>query len=244
MKSNILFLFLLIFFFIGQVNAQEIFKNSIKDFTISLKKTADGQFSLNVTKQKKVIFKKSYPILKLYFYNLDTEPEDEMIVVSGQVNNQDTLNMMYVFTFVKNFQLCDSIYLDKYYPEFYKFDFDKNYFIKVYDYEIEKAFPASRNELPFSFYYLNNCLLEYDNENSFEEFEAEINYLVDQIARIKNYFNCDNISLKNDLLRLLACLYTTINNAGMSFDFENYIKKNYPCHDETEFLNKLKSLYE
>jgi hypothetical protein len=244
MKYKFLIAFILSFIISGQIVAQEIFRNSIKNFNISLTKTEANQFLLQISKQKKTIFKKSFPLIKLYFYNLDDHPEDEMIVVSSQVNGNDTLNTLYVYTFEKDFRLCDSIYLDRYYPEFYQFDLDANYFIKVYDYEIEKAFPSTRNDLPFSFYYLNNCLLEYDNENSFEEFEAEINYLVDEIYNLKSELDCFDENQKKDLQRLLACLYTNINNAGMAFDFENFLNKNYLCNDREEFLKKLKSLYE
>ncbi|MGB9664943.1 MAG: hypothetical protein ACPL25_08505 [Ignavibacteria bacterium] len=236
--------FLILIFLFGQTFAQEIFKNSIKNFNISLTKSGESKFILQVSKQKKIIYKKSFPFIKLYFYNLDTQPEDEMIVVSGQIKEKDTLNTLYVYSFEKDFRLCDSIYLDKYYPEFYQFDLDANYFIKIYDHEIEKAFPSSRDELPFSFYYLNDCLLEYDNENSFEEFEAEIDYLVDEIYNLKSNLNCEEKTTKQDLQRLLACLYTNINNAGMAFDFENFLNKNYPCNDREEFLKRLKSLYE
>lgn len=240
-----LFITLFISFFIsGQIFAQEIFKNSIKNFDISLTKTEENKFLLQISKQNKNIYKKTFPLIKLYFYNIDNHPEDEMIVVASQIKNNDTLNIMYIFTFEKDFRLCDSIYLDKYYPEFYQFDFDANYFIKVYDYEIEKTFPSTRTDLPFSFYYLNNCLLEYDNEYSFEEFEAEINYLVDEIYNLRKVIDCQDENHKKDLQRLLACLYTSITNAGMAFDFENFLNKNYICPDKEEFLNKLKSLYE
>lgn len=238
------FFIILLLFLFGQIFAQEIFKNSIKNFNISLTKSGENKFLLQVSKQKKIIFKKTFQLIKLYFYNLDNQPEDEMIVLSSQIKEKDTLNTLYVYSFEKNFRLCDSIYLDRYYPEFYQFDMDANYFIKIYDYEIEKAFPSSREELPFSFYYLNECLLEYDNENSFEEFEAEIDYLVDEIYNLKNNFNCEETFKKQDLQRLLACLYTNLNNAGMAFDFENFLEKNYPCNDREEFLKKLKSLYE
>lgn len=240
-----LFITLFISFFIsGQIFAQEIFKNSIKNFDISLTKTEENKFLLQISKQKKNLYKKTFPLIKLYFYNIDNHPEDEMIVVASHIKNNDTLNIMYIFTFEKDFRLCDSIYLDKYYPEFYQFDFDANYFIKVYDYEIEKTFPSTRTDLPFSFYYLNNCLLEYDNEYSFEEFEAEINYLVDEIYNLRKVIDCQDENHKKDLQRLLACLYTSITNAGMAFDFENFLNKNYICTDKEEFLNKLKSLYE
>lgn len=240
-----LFITLFISFFIsGQIFAQEIFKNSIKNFDISLTKTEENKFLLQISKQKKNLYKKTFPLIKLYFYNIDNHPEDEMIVVASQIKDNDTLNIMYIFTFEKDFRLCDSIYLDKYYPEFYQFDFDANYFIKVYDYEIEKTFPSTRTDLPFSFYYLNNCLLEYDNEYSFEEFEAEINYLVDEIYNLRKVIDCQDENHKKDLQRLLACLYTSITNAGMAFDFENFLNKNYICPDKEEFLNKLKSLYE
>lgn len=240
-----LFITLFISFFIsGQIFAQEIFKNSIKNFDISLTKTEENKFLLQISKQKKNLYKKTFPLIKLYFYNIDNHPEDEMIVVASQIKNNDTLNIMYIFTFEKDFRLCDSIYLDKYYPEFYQFDLDANYFIKVYDYEIEKTFPSTRTDLPFSFYYLNNCLLEYDNEYSFEEFEAEINYLVDEIYNLRKVIDCQDENHKKDLQRLLACLYTSITNAGMAFDFENFLNKNYICPDKEEFLNKLKSLYE
>lgn len=240
-----LFITLFISFFIsGQIFAQEIFKNSIKNFDISLTKTEENKFLLQISKQKKNLYKKTFPLIKLYFYNIDNHPEDEMIVVASHIKNNDTLNIMYIFTFEKDFRLCDSIYLDKYYPEFYQFDFDANYFIKVYDYEIEKTFPSTRTDLPFSFYYLNNCLLEYDNEYSFEEFEAEINYLVDEIYNLRKVIDCQDENHKKDLQRLLACLYTSITNAGMAFDFENFLNKNYICPDKEEFLNKLKSLYE
>ncbi len=244
MKLKFFILFLFAFISFEQNFAQEIFRNSIKNFNISLKKTTENQFLLQISKQKKTIFKKTFPLIKLYFYNLDNHPEDEMIIVSGQIKGKDTLNTMYVYTFEKDFRLCDSIYLDKYYPEFYRFDMDANYFIKIYDYEIEKTFPSSRNDLPFSFYYLNNCLFEYDNENSFEEFEAEINYLVDEIYNLKMVLDCENENQKKDLQRLLACLYTNITNAGMAFDFENFLHKHYTCQDKNEFFNKLKSLYE
>lgn len=240
-----LFITLFISFFIsGQIFAQEIFKNSIKNFDISLTKTEENKFLLQISKQKKNLYKKTFPLIKLYFYNIDNHPEDEMIVVASHIKNNDTLNIMYIFTFEKDFRLCDSIYLDKYYPEFYQFDFDANYFIKVYDYEIEKTFPSTRTDLPFSFYYLNNCLLEYDNEYSFEEFEAEINYLVDEIYNLRKVIDCQDENHKKDLQRLLACLYASITNAGMAFDFENFLNKNYICPDKEEFLNKLKSLYE
>lgn len=242
MKLN--FLTALLIFISGQIFAQEIFNNSIKNFKIVLTKSGDNQFLLQISKQKKIILKKYFPLIKLYFYNLDNQPEDEMILVAGQIKDKDTLNTLYVYSFEKDFRLCDSIYLDKYYPEFYQFDLDANYFIKIYDYEIEKAFPSSRNELPFSFYFLNDCLLEYDNENSFEEFEAEIDYLVDEIYKLKNNFNCEEKNNRQNLQRLLACLYTNINNAGMAFDFDNFLNKNYPCNDREEFLKKLKSLYE
>jgi len=240
-----LFITLFISFFIsGQIFAQEIFKNSIKNFDISLTKTEENKFLLQISKQKKNLYKKTFPLIKLYFYNIDNHPEDEMIVVASHIKNNDTLNIMYIFTFEKDFRLCDSIYLDKYYPEFYQFDFDANYFIKVYDYEIEKTFPSTRTDLPFSFYYLNNCLLEYDNEYSFEEFEAEINYLVDEIYNLRKVIDCQDENHKKDLQRLLACLYTSITNAGMAFDFENFLNKNYICTDKEEFFNRLKSLYE
>lgn len=234
----------LLIFISGQIFAQEIFKNSIKNFNITLTKSGENQFLLQISKQKKIILKKYFPLIKLYFYNLDNQPEDEMIVVASKIKDKDTLNTLYVYSFEKDFRLCDSIYLDRYYPEFYQFDLDANYFIKIYDYEIEKTFPSSRNELPFSFYFLNDCLLEYDNENSFEEFEAEIDYLVDEIYKLKNKIKCEEKIDLQDLHRLLACLYTNINNAGMVFDFENFLNKNYPCNDKEEFLNKLKSLYE
>lgn len=244
MKLKISFLILLLFFFSDQIYAQEIFRNSIKNYNISLTRTGESQYLLQITKQKKTVFKKNFPFIKLYFYNLDTYPEDEMIIVTGHIRDNDTLNTLYVYTFEKEFRFCDSIYLDRYYPEFYQFDMDANYFIKIYDHEIERAFPSTRNDLPFSFYYLNNCLLEFDNENSFEEYEAEINYLVDEIYNLKKNTICEIEEQKRNLQRLLACLYTNIINAGMAFDFDNFLKNNYICSDKEEFLKKLKSLYE
>lgn len=242
MKCKITFSIFLLLIFFGSIYSQEIFKNSIKDFQISLTKKDKDAFNLQVSQKKKVLLNKTYPLVKLYFYNLDDNPEDEMIVLIGRISELDTLHTLYIYTFEKNFRLCDSIYLDKYLPEFYQFDFESNYFIKVYDFEVEKLFPSSRPDLPFSFYYLKKCSLELDNENSFEEYEAEINYLVDEIYEMKRRANCNDERYKRDIQRLLGCLYINLINSSKVFDFENFVHKNYPCDDKEELMKKLVSL--
>lgn len=238
----ILCLFLLINF-VNHLHSQHIFKYSIKNYQITLTKDVDNKFLLEVKQKNKLLLKKISPILRLYFYNLDSQPEDEMILLSALIKGNDTLNTLYVYTFEEKFKFCDSIYLDKYLPEFYQFDFDENFFIKVYDFEIEKLFPSTRKELPFTFFYLNNCLLEFDNTASFEEYEAEINYLVDEIYDLKRNLNCENEKIKNDYQRLLACLYINLINSSKTFDFENFVNKNYPCDDKELFLKKINSLF-
>lgn len=244
MKSKSIFFIFIFSFFYGNNFSQPIFKNSIKDYQITLTKDEKNQFHLNVNLHKKLLLQKNFPVVKLYFYNLDSNPEDEMIVVGTTVLNGDSLNTLYVYTFEDKFKFCDSIELGKYLPEFYQFDFEGNYFIKVYDTEVEKRFPSTRTELPFSFYYLNECLLEFDNQYSFEEFEAEINYLVDEIYDLKKYFKCEDEETKKDFQRLLACLYFDLFNSGKAFDFENFLLKNYPCDDREEFLKKIYSVFE
>jgi hypothetical protein len=244
MKLKTFLVILFLIFASKHIYGQEIFKSSIKNYLITLTKNQKNYLELKVQKQKKVILQKTSPLIKLYFYNLDDNPEDELIVVSSSVHNDDTLNTLLIYTFEDKFKFCDSIFLGRYFPEFYQFDFDQNYFIKVYDYEIEKLFPSRRTELPFSFYYLKDCSLELDNENSFEEFEAEIDFLVDAISELKSEMNCDDKNLKGDLQRLLACMYVDLINSGKVFDFDNFAKKNYPCDDLENFLSKLKSIYE
>lgn len=243
MKNKFLIGFAVFLALLAQSFSQEIFKNSIKDYKISLSKNAKNEFVLNVVHKNKSLLKKSYPIVKLYFYNLDSHPEDEMIIVTGRVENQDTINTLYVYTFEKSFKFCDSIYLGKYLPEFYQFDFESNYFIKIYDYTIQEQFPSQRLDLPFAFYYLEKCALKFDNEFSFEEYEAEINYLIDEISELKKEQNCNNESWKKDFQRLLACLYVNILNASKAFDFSNFIVKNYPCDDLLIFISKLENIY-
>ncbi|MCX8057429.1 MAG: hypothetical protein N3F03_07475 [Ignavibacteria bacterium] len=244
MKLKNFFTLVFLFSLIVTSHAQEIFKNSIKDYQITLSKKSTNQFNLVVTQKKKILLNKTFPTIKLYFYNLDSNPEDEMIIVTGKINADDTLNTLYVYTFERNFKLCDSIYLDKYLPEFYQFDFEGNYFVKVYDFELEKVFPSERNELPFSFYYLKDCSLVLDNEFSFEEYEAEINYLVDEIYELKRIANCEEEKNKKDLQRLFGALYINLINSSKAFDFENFVNKNYPCNDKDELMKKLKSLIE
>lgn len=241
-KFFVFLYFLLIFS--AEIFPQQIFKNSIRDYQISLLKNEKEQFVLDVSLRTKTLLHKIFPAIKLYFYNLDANPEDEMIVVGGSIVSGDTLNTLYVYTFEDKFKFCDSIQLGKYLPEFYQFDFEGNYFIKVYDMEIEKIFPSSRPELPFSFYYLNDCMLEFDNEYSFEEYEAEINFLVDEIYEQKRNFDCNDVGAKQDFQRLLACLYFDLFNSGKAFDFDNFLLKNYPCEDREEFQKKLNSILE
>lgn len=244
MKLKFIFCPLLLIILINHLYPQQVFKYSIKNYQITLAKNVESKFVLEVKQKNKLLLKKISSVLRLYFYNLDSQPEDEMILVLGLIKGNDTLNTLYVYTFEDKFKFCDSIYLDKYLPEFYQFDFDENFFIKVYDFEIEKLFPSSRKELPFTFFYLNNCLLEFDNIASFEEYETEINYLVDEIYDIKRNLNCENEKLKNDYQRLLACLYLNLINSSKSFDFENFVKKNYLCDDREMFLKKINSLFE
>lgn len=239
--------FLSLIIFISLLNysySQEIFRNSVKDYQITLTKTKSNEFNLVVSQKKNILLNKNFPIIKLYFYNLDENPEDEMIVVTGKAVGDDTINTLHIYTFEKKFKFCDSIYLDKYLPEFYQFEFDGNFFIKVYDYEIEKLFPSERNDLPFAFYYLNNCSLVSDNENSFEEFEAEINYLVDEIYDMKKKLSCYNEKDVKNIQRLFGCLFINLINSGKAFDFENFVNKNYPCLDKDQLLKKIKSLVE
>ncbi len=240
-KILLTLLFLSLTFQVGK--SQEIFKNYIKNHQIILSKNNLAQFVLTVTKQKKIILEKTFPIVKLHFYNLDSNSEDEMILIRGEEINKDTLYTLYVYTFEKNFKLCDSIYLDKYLPEFYQFDLESNYFIKVYDFGIEKIFPSNRVELPFTFFYIDDCKFELDNEFSFEEYEAEINYLVDEISELKNKSDCSDWNQINEIKRLIACLYVNIQNAAMGFDIKNFIEKNYPCRDKSEFINRLEKLF-
>jgi len=244
MKFSLLIYLIMLSGFINQISPQQIFKNSIKKYQITLSKNEKSYFDLVVSLQNKPLLKKTYPLIKLYFYNLDSQPEDEMIVVAGSLYNQDTVNTLFVYTFEDKFRFCDSIYLGNLLPEFYQFDFEGNYFIKIYDPEIEKAFPSTRPELPFNFYYLKDCILEFDNEYSFEEFEAEINYLVEEIYNLKKDMDCTDIEAKNDFQRLLACLYVDLFNSGKSFDFENFVYKNYPCDDRETFLKKINSMFE
>lgn len=235
----------LIFLFIIPVEnfTQEVFKYTINKYNISLFKDKNEQFILRVKQKNKTIYQKTSQLIRINFYNLDDDPEDEMIMVESRAQDKDTLNSLYIFTFQPQFSLCDSLFLEKHFPEFYQFDFEGHYYIKIYDYEVDKYFPSRRTELPFSFYYLKDCLLEYDNLNSFEEFESEINYLVDEIQDLRRSLDCMNQVSKNDIQRLLVCLYLNIKNADMTFDFENFLRRNYPCDDLEDFLSKIKTLF-
>ncbi len=243
MKSKLIATLIILFFIAGESFSQEIFKHTINKYNISFSKNKDQQFILSIKQKNKIIYQKSSKLLRINFYNIDDDPEDEMMMVESRVQNTDTLNSLHIFTFQPQFALCDSLFIEKYFPEFYQFDFEGHYYIKIYDYEVKKYFPSRRTELPFSFYYLNDCLLEYDNFNSFEEFESEINYLIDEIKDLRRSFDCTNQDDKNDMQRLFVCLYLNIKNADMTFDFENFLRKNYPCDDREEFLIKIKTLF-
>lgn len=243
MKSKLIAVLIILILIAGESFSQEIFKHTINEYNILFSKNKYQQFVLSIKQKNKIIYQKSSKLLRINFYNLDEDPEDEMILIESRVENLDTLNSLYIFTFQPQFALCDSIFLEKYFPEFYQFDFDGHYFIKIYDYEVEKYFPSRRTELPFSFYYLKDCLLEYDNLNSFEEFESEINYLIDEIKDLRRSLDCTNQDDRNDIQRLFVCLYLCIKNADITFEFESFFRKNYPCDDLENLLNKIKTLY-
>ncbi|GEM_PF-1493903 len=235
--------YILIFFSINLLG-QEIFKDKIYGYSISLSKTKSEKFNLVVSKNDRKLLNLTFPVIQLYLYNLDSDENDELILVKRYLENADTLNTLLIYKFFPSFRFCDSIQLGKYFPEFIKFDFEKPYLLKVYHFEIEEYFKSTLPDLPFAFYTLANCELKIENEESFEAYEAEIYYLIDQIYQLKKNLSCDDENKKADLQRLLACIYVNLLNSEIAIRFNDILKENYNCPDAIEFYSKLKEIYE
>lgn len=111
---NFRFFLINIFFITSILNSQVIYRDTTNRYAIKLSKS-DDLYNLSVYSKNKMIFQKIYSYPKLFFYYLDDNEYDKLILLdrrvplNNQTNKLDTSNKLYVFTFEPKFEFCDSL---------------------------------------------------------------------------------------------------------------------------------------
>lgn len=246
---NFRFFLINIFFIASLLNSQVIYRDTINQYAIKLSRSGNV-YNLSIYSKNKTIFQKTYSYPKLFFYNLDDNEFDELILLdrrvllNNQTNNLDTLNKLYVFTFWPKFEFCDSLELGRYYPEFIQYDPEKNFFVKIYDSRIEQEFPSKISDLPFIIYELQENILIPNNSDSMDDYEMEIEFLTDELKDLLRIFDCNDFEMRNDVQRLIATICCNAYYSGITGNFDDFVKTNYKCDDQLDFLTRLKKLIE
>ncbi len=221
-----------------------IIEDTVANYIVKITSNKNGQqLQVSDLNGKKIHSKYFYKPL-IYFYDLDGDRFDEAVVVDSVPQFNNFNYSIYVYSFTPKFEFCDSLETGKIFPEFYDFNSDLGYFIKVYDHRFENIFGSALKILPIQFYTLVDKTLLLDNDFSYEEYESELDNLLNLLDETKRGFDCNDLEAKKDIQKIIAVIYADLIYMNSHFSIENFVKQNYPCTDANEFFKVLKHLFQ
>jgi hypothetical protein len=191
----------------------------------------------------KKVFSKQFFNPSIYYYDLDGDNFDEVIIVDSIPNSSSFNYSLYVYSFEPKFEFCDSLDIGKNQPEFYDLNSDLGYFIKVYDQRFENVFGSALKILPIQFYSLTAKTLLLDNEFSYEEYESELDNLLVLLDEIRRGFDCNNLESKKDIQKILAVIYANLIYMDSHIKIDKFVRQCYSCSDVETFLEVLKDFF-
>jgi len=236
--------YLIIFLLINAPAYPSVIEDTVSNHIIKILKDKKGnQFLVSDLRGKK-IYSKYFSNPSIYFYDLDGDAADETVIVDSIPNSTSFNYSIYVYSFEPEFEFCDSMVIGRNLPEFYDFDSDLGYFIKIYDSRFENVFGSTLRILPIQFYTLVDKVLIPDNEFSFEEYESELDNLLILLDEVKRGFSCSDLEAKKDIQKIISVIYADLIYMDSKLSLENFIKQNYPCSDIESLLEILKQFFE
>lgn len=217
-------------------------QDTIQNFSVEIV-IAKGNFTLIIKELKKgKIYQKKFFNPNLVFYDLDGDGIDEAVVIDSVESNERTSFSIYVYSFFPKFEFCDSINIGKYAPEFYDLNSEAGYFIKVYDDRFENMFGSTFPLLPILFYNLVDKTLMLDSEYSYEEYENEIDNLLNLLDDAKHGFDCNDFNARKDIQKIIGVIYADLIYMNRTFDLTKFVQQNYPCTDANELIEELRNI--
>lgn len=219
-------------------------EDTVSNYIIKIANDKNERLFLVQDLKGKKIYSKQFINPATYFYDLDGDDFDEAVIVDSIPDLASFNYSLYVYSFEPKFELCDSLSIGRSLPEFYDFDSDVGYFIKVYDNRFENIFGSSLKILPIQFYNLIDKTLLLDNDFSYEEYESELDNLLNLLDEAKRGFDCNNLEAKKDIQKIIAVIYADLMYMNSQLSMDNFVKQNYLCSDVASFLQVLKQFFE
>lgn len=217
-------------------------QDTINKYIINIKTIDHPHFFTVSSFAGKEIYSKNFSSPELYLIDLDEDSFEEAIIVdSTDIGAQPNFSL-FVYRFDPQFSFCDSLQLGHYELEIIKPDSASPFLIKTFDLRYDKIFGSSFPVLPIKFYYLLDTELVLDDEFSYDEYEAEVDRLFSILSDMKRGLNCSDISLINDIKKLIAVLYANIKAMNYKIDLSIFVKNNYPCDDFEDLIESINEI--
>jgi len=219
------------------------FEDTVSNYIVKILNDKKGKQFLVQEFSGKKVYSKQFINPSVYFYDLDGDNFDESVIVDSIPNLSSYNYSLYVYSFAPKFEFCDSLNVGKSFPEFYDLNSDMGFFIKVYDNRFENIFGSSLKILPIQFYSLTDKTLLLDNEFCYEEYESELDNLLNLLNEAKRGFDCNDLESKKNIQKIIAVIYANLIYMDYHLAIENFVKQNYSCSDIDEFLEVLKEFF-
>jgi len=243
-NQKIIFYFVSALLFAFNSSAYSIaFEDTVSNYVIKIITDKKGKQFLVQELSGRKVYSKQFINPSVYFYDLDGDNFDEGVIVDSIPNLSSYNYSLYVYSFKPKFEFCDSLNIGINRPEFYDLNSDMGYFIKVYDNRFENIFSSSLKILPIQFYSLTDKTLLLDNEFCYEEYESELDNLLNLLDEAKRGFDCNDLESKKNIQKIIAVIYANLIYMDYHLAIENFVKQNYSCSDIDTFLEVLKEFF-
>lgn len=219
------------------------FEDTVSNYIVKILNDKKGKQFLVQEFSGKKVYSKHFFNPSVYFYDLDGDNFDESVIVDSIPNLSSYNYSLYVYSFAPKFEFCDSLNVGKNFPEFYDLNSDMGFFIKVYDNRFENIFGSPLKILPIQFYSLTDKTLLLDNEFCYEEYESELDNLLNLLDEAKRGFDCNSLESKKNIQKIIAVIYANLIYMDYHLAIDKFIKQNYSCSDMEAFLEVLKEFF-